>query len=71
MSSIVERKKKKKWNRKAVQKKKSALKRKSLLWSALIGTGAPEKRICEILQKLQRHSENILQRREVSMLTPI
>lgn len=31
------------------------------------GPGAPEKGVCEIFQKLQRHPENILQRRKVSV----
>lgn len=30
------------------------------------GSGAPEKGVCEVLQKFQRHPENILQRRKVS-----
>lgn len=31
-----------------------------------VGSGAPEKGVCEVLQKFQRHPENILQRRKVS-----
>lgn len=31
------------------------------------GPGAPEKGVCEIFQKFQRHPENILQRRKVSV----
>lgn len=31
------------------------------------GPGAPEKGVCEIFQKFQRHPQNILQRRKVSV----
>lgn len=37
------------------------------LFSVCEGPGAPEKGVCEILQKFQRHPQNILQRRKVSV----
>lgn len=36
-------------------------------FSSLQGSGEPEKGVCEILQEFQRHPQNILQRRKVSV----